>query len=74
MKDYAVTSSASPSPAFTREDRLITEAEAAELLRISQPTLKRFRYKKKIKFYKIGILIRYSEKHITDFLDSCSSN
>jgi excisionase family DNA binding protein len=74
MKEYAVTTDARTPLLQIEQERLMTEAEAADFLRISHPTLKRFRYKGKIKFYKIGVLIRYSEFQLKDFLNSCSNN
>lgn len=50
---------------------LITEKEAAEMLSVSQSTIKRIRYANEIKFYRIGGQIFYSHELIKAFLEKC---
>ena len=47
---------------------IYTEREAAETLRISQPTLKRIRYSGGISFLRIGSQVRYLKVHIEHYL------
>ena len=47
---------------------IYTEREAAETLRISQPTLKRIRYHGDISFLRIGSQVRYLKVHLEDYL------
>lgn len=50
---------------------LVTEKETAEILNISQNTLKRIRYANEIKFYRIGGQVFYSHELIQAFLEKC---
>jgi len=47
---------------------LLTEKEVAELLNVHLNTLKKWRWEGKINHYKFGKIIRYSKKHIIEFL------
>lgn len=52
---------------------LMTEREAADLLRIAPKTLTRWRWAGKgPRFHKIGGAVRYSETDLADFI-SCSA-
>jgi len=40
-------------------ERLLTIQEASEILRVSVPTLRSWRFKKRISFVKVGNLLRF---------------
>lgn len=50
--------------------KLLSVEEAMELLQISKPTMYRLTSKKKIPFYKIGGIVRFSEAHLMAWLES----
>lgn len=52
---------------------LLSAKETARRLGISLPTLSRLTTSGKIGSYKIGVRRLYSERHITDFLNSVES-
>jgi excisionase family DNA binding protein len=55
-------------------DKLVyiyTEKEAAELLGISESTLKRIRYTSGIEYYRIGGRVFYSPDMLTAFIENC---
>lgn len=53
-------------PPPPKEDELITENEAKEILKVSKVTLKSWRDKKIITGYKIGTRIRYKKSELLD--------
>lgn len=54
------------------EDKIMTEDQAARLLKVSRTTLWRWRRAAKIRFYRLGNKkIAYSLLHIQEFLASC---
>lgn len=63
----AVSEMGAPRPE-EKEDRLLTAKEAAERLRISAPTLHRWKKAGIIPSIKFGGNLRFSEKAIDDFL------
>lgn len=58
------------TPALPSDRLIYTECETSILLRVSQPTLQRIRYRGEIAFLKIGAHIRYSRLHIDQYLVS----
>ena len=48
----------------------LTRREVAEKLRVSYPTLKRWRDKNLISCYKIGFIVRYKLSEIEQFLET----
>ncbi|MEZ4395942.1 MAG: helix-turn-helix domain-containing protein [Candidatus Krumholzibacteriia bacterium] len=54
-------------------DRLLTSAEAAEYLRVTQSTLESWRYptrKRPLPFVRVGRAVRYRKKDLDAFLDA----
>ena len=49
-------------------EQLFSEQEVANLLCLSVPTLKKWRYSKKISYLKLGNRVRYSESHLENLL------
>lgn len=56
-----------PTDATTVE--LLKVAEAAEMLRISVPTLRRIQQARKIRFIKVGGCVRFSKTDIIAYLN-----
>lgn len=54
-----------------KPEPVIPEKDAAELLGISQSSLKRRRNEKQISFYRIGGQVFYSPEMIKTFLEKC---
>lgn len=54
-----------------KPEPVIPEKEAAKLLGISDITLKRIRYAKKINFFRIGSQVFYSLQMLEAFLNKC---
>jgi excisionase family DNA binding protein len=53
-------------------ETILTESEAAKYLKVSRPTLHRWRKNGSIRFYRAGFRVLYSvEKHLRPFLDEC---
>ena len=50
-------------------EQLFSEKEAANILCLSVPTLKKWRYSKKISYLKLGHAVRYSESHLENILN-----
>lgn len=50
---------------------VIPEKEAAQILGISNNTLKKIRYAREIEFYRIGGQVFYSEEMLKAFLKKC---
>jgi excisionase family DNA binding protein len=50
---------------------VIPEKEAAELLGISNNTLKKIRYAREIEFFRIGGQVFYSQEMLENFLFKC---
>jgi excisionase family DNA binding protein len=48
----------------------LTRKEVSEKLRVSYPTLKRWRDKKLISCYKIGFIVRYKHSEIEQLLET----
>jgi excisionase family DNA binding protein len=53
---------------------LLSEKQAAERLGIARITLLRAREAGRIRFFRIGTRVLYSEEHISEFLLLCESN
>jgi excisionase family DNA binding protein len=49
----------------------LTRKEVSERLRVSYPTLKRWRDNKLISCYKIGFIVRYKQSDIEQLLEEC---
>lgn len=49
----------------------LTERQLGEMLDLSPDTLANHRLKGRLGYYKVGAKIRYSEKHVQDYLNSC---
>ena len=58
------------TPPPPKEDELITENEAKEILKVSKVTLKSWRDKNLIKGYKIGTRVRYKKSELLNSLSS----
>ena len=55
----------------TEEKKLITKKELCELLGFSIWNIDNMIKKRKIKYYKIGKLVRFDYNEITNFLNGC---
>lgn len=56
----------------TAKETILNETEAAKYLKVSRPTLHRWRKRGAIKFYRAGFRVLYSvELHLRPFLDNC---
>jgi excisionase family DNA binding protein len=53
-----------------KTNEFLTRKEVSERLRVSYPTLKRWRDKKLISSYKIGFIVRYRLSEIEELLES----
>ncbi len=53
------------------QEIIYKEIELAKILQISLPTLKRLRYAGKIGFLRIGMQVRYTRRHLEDYLQNC---
>ena len=53
---------------------LLSEKEAAKRLGVARITLLRAREAGRIKFFRIGTRVLYSEAHLIEFLDACERN
>jgi excisionase family DNA binding protein len=51
-------------------EKLLTVAETCEKLNLSRQTIYRLREAGKLKYYQPGRVIRFSEKHIAEYLES----
>jgi excisionase family DNA binding protein len=54
-------------------DRLLTDRDVCAITGLDRVTLYRLRNSKKIGFYKLGKVIRYSPEHVREFLDQHES-
>jgi excisionase family DNA binding protein len=52
-------------------NEFLTRKEVSEKLRVSYPTLKRWRDNKLISCYKIGFIVRYKQSEIEQLLEEC---
>jgi excisionase family DNA binding protein len=52
-------------------EKLLSAKEAVERLGISKPTLCRLMQRGKIGYYRVGMRVLFSDKHISDFLAAC---
>ncbi len=50
--------------------KLITEKEAAEMLRISLATIRRERHRERITYQKVGKSIKYTEADLNEYLEN----
>ncbi len=56
----------------TTNETILNETEAAKYLKVSRPTLHRWRKRGAIKFYRAGFRVLYSvELHLRPFLERC---
>ena len=53
---------------------LMSEKQAAARLGIARISLLRARQKGRIRFFRIGTRVLYSNEHLSDFLESCERN
>ena len=53
---------------------LLSEKQAAKRLGIARITLLRAREAGRIRFFRIGTRVLYSEAHLVEFLDACEQN
>ena len=55
-------------------EKQYSERQAAARLGVSQMTVRRYRERGQIKYYKIGSRVLISERQLADFLTSCEVN
>lgn len=53
------------------ENGLLKIDEAANYLRLTIPTLRKWRFEGKLPFYKLGRSIRFKKEDLDSFLSSC---
>jgi excisionase family DNA binding protein len=57
-----------------RHPNLLSEKQAAKRLGVARITLLRARGDGRIRFFRIGTRVLYSDEHLVEFLQSCERN
>ena len=63
---------AKQQPAQTEEIRTYSVQQAADILKVKEPTIREFARKGKIGCFKVGKITAFTEKHIKDYIEENS--